>query len=174
MRSTVLRYGFYGVIVLIISGIIQVIIYPKCNFEIQEVFGYLTILVSMIFVFLGIRHYRDHVNNGLLSFGQGLKIGILIVLIPAIFFGLFDLLYSKVLNPSWQSEYLAHYTEKLRKATPPDKLQAALDKLNSQMEMFNNPVMEFLLMFVTVFIIGFIVTVISSLTLMRKQKISLA
>jgi hypothetical protein len=47
-------------------------------------------LLAMVFVFLGIRHFRDHENEGMLTFGQGLKIGVLIVLIPAVAFGLFD------------------------------------------------------------------------------------
>jgi hypothetical protein len=171
MKPTIFRYGLYGVIIIVASGLIQFFIFPKCNFEVQEVIGYLTILLSMIFVFLGIRYYRNHINGGLLSFGQGLKIGTLIVLIPSVCFGLFDLFYAKVLNPDWQNDYLNHYVEKLKKTTPPDQLQPKLDALHSQMEMFSNPVMEFLLMFATVFIIGFIVTIISSLTLMRKRKI---
>ena len=174
MKSTLFRYSLYSVLVLLVSGITQFFLFPKCNFEVQEVIGYLTILLSMVFVFFGIRHYRNHVNGGLLSFGQGLKMGTLIILVPSVFFGLFDIFYSKVLNPDWQKDYLAYYTEKFRKTTPPDQLQAKLDSLHSQMEMFSNPVMEFLLMFATVFIVGFIVTIISSLTLMRKKTVTKA
>ena len=170
MKQTTFRYGLYGVSVILASGIIQYFIFPKCSFETQKVIGYLTIFLSMIFVFLGVRQYRNKINNGVLSFGQGLKIGTLIVLIPAVFSGLFDIFYAKVLNPNWQTDYLAYYTEKIRKNTPPEKLQPALDKMHSQMEMFNTPFMQFIFMFLTVFIIGFIVTIISSLALMRKQK----
>jgi len=170
MKPTVFRYGLYGVLVVLASGVIQYIIFPKCSFETQEVIGYLTIFLSMIFVFFGMRQYRNKINNGVLSFGQGLKIGTLIVLIPSVFFGLFDIFYAKVLNPDWKTEYLAYYAEKIRKTTPPEKLQPALDKMNAQMEMFSSPVMEFILMFLTVFIVGFIVTIISSLALMKKQK----
>jgi len=174
MKPTIFRYGLYGAFLALILGIIQFIIFPKCNYQIQEVIGYLTILLAMVFVFTGIRHYRNHINNGALSFGQGLKVGTLIVLIPSVFFGLFDILYAKVLNPSWANDYYNHYAEEIRKNTAPEKVQPALDKLQSQMEMFNNPVMQFIIMFATVFVIGFIVTIISSLSLMRKQKASVA
>ncbi len=174
MRSTIFRYGLYGALVALALGIIQIIIFPKCNYQTQEVIGYLTILLSMVFVFTGIRHYRNHINNGVLSFGQGLKIGTLIVSIPSVFFGLFDILYAKVINPSWAEDYYNHYAEEIRKNTSPEKVQAALNKLQSQMEMFSNPVMEFIIMFATVFVIGFIVTLISSLSLMRKQTVSVA
>ena len=170
MKSTIFRYGLYGAFLALILAIIQLMIFPKCNYQIQEVIGYLTILLAMVFVFAGIRHYRNHINNGALSFGQGLKIGTLIVLIPSVFFGLFDILYARVLNPSWATDYYNHYAEEIRKNTAPAEVQPALDKLQSQIEMFNNPVMQFIIMFATVFVIGFIVTIISSLSLMRKQK----
>jgi len=174
MRGTIFRYGLYGALVALLLAIAQVIIFPKCNYQVQEVIGYLTILLSMIFVFPGIRHYRNYINNGALSFGQGVKIGTFIVLIPSVFFGLFDILYAKVINPSWATDYYNHYAEEIRKNTAPEKVQPALEKLQSQMEMFSNPVMQFIIMFGTVFVIGFIVTIISSLALMRKQKLSAA
>jgi hypothetical protein len=174
MKSTVFRYGLYGALVVLVSGIIQFVIFPECDYNTQEVIGYLTILLSMVFVFVGMRHYRNHINNGVLSFGQGLKVGTLIVLIPSVFFGLFDILYAKVINPSWATDYYNHYAEEIKKNTSPEKVQPALDKLQSQMDMFSNPVMQFIIMFATVFVIGFIVTIISSLALMRKQKLSAA
>src|SRR5678816_2490455 len=92
MRGTIFRYGLYGALVALLLAIVQIIIFLNFNYQVQEVIGYLTILLSMIFVFPGIRHYRNYINNGALSFGQGLKIGTFIVLIPSVFFGLFDIL----------------------------------------------------------------------------------
>jgi Protein of unknown function (DUF4199) len=115
------------------------------------------------------RQYRDKWNNGQLSFGQGLKVGILIVLIPSVAFGLFDLLYTEVLHPGWVDEYYAKYIERIKASTPPSQLEAALRKANNQKEMFSNPLIQFLLMSATVFIIGLIVTIISALTLRRRK-----
>ena len=137
--------------------------------SLQEVMGYLTMLLSMVFVFLGIRQYRDKCNNGQLSFFQGLKVGILIVLIPSVAFGLFDLLYTEVLHPGWMDEYYANYIARIKASTPPAQLEAALQKANDQKELFSNPLMQFLLMSATVFIIGLIVTIISALTLRRRK-----
>ena len=135
----------------------------------QEVAGDLSILLAMIFIFFGIRHFRDQVNGGYLSFGQGLKIGVLIVLIPAVAFGLFDILYTEVLNPTWKDDYYSKYIDDLRKSVAADKLEAAIKKAEKEKEMFSNPLFQFLLMGGTVFIIGFIVSIISSLTLRRSK-----
>jgi hypothetical protein len=173
MKQVIFRYGLYATLVIVGLGMIDFFIVSKyASFAVQEVTGYLTMFLAMIFVFMGIRHYRERVNGGSLSFGQGLKVGILIVLIPSIFFGLFDLLYTEVIKPDWLETYYAAYTERLKASTPPDKLAAALKQANAEKEIFANPVFQFLLMAATVFIIGLIVTIISALTLRRKPAIA--
>ena len=104
-----------------------------------------------------------------MTFGQGLKVGVLIVLIPAVAFGLFDILYTEVLDPTWKENYYAEYIKNLRQTVSADKLQAAIQKAEKEKEMFSNPIFHFLIMGGTVFIIGFIVTIISSLALRRSK-----
>jgi Protein of unknown function (DUF4199) len=169
MKQVIFRYGLYATLVIVGLGMVDFFIVSKyAGIAVQEVTGYLTMLLAMIFVFMGIRHYRDRVNGGALSFAQGMKTGILIVLIPSVFFGLFDLLYTEVIKPDWLETYYAAYMERIKASTPPDKLAAALAKANREKEIFANPVYQFLLMAATVFIIGLIVTIISALTLRKK------
>jgi len=171
MKSTVYRYGIYATITIVGLSYIVFFLLKNMGQGLQEVAGYLSMLLAMIFVFLGIRHFRDRVNGGYLSFGQGLKIGVLIVLIPAVAFGLFDILYTEVINPTWKEDYYSRYIEDLRKSVAADKLDAAINKAEKEKAMFANPVLQFLVMGGTVFIIGFIVTIISSLTLRRNKTV---
>jgi hypothetical protein len=171
MKQIIFRYGLYATLLIVGLGMIDFFIISKfTSYAIQEVTGYLTMLLSMVFVFIGIRQYRDRVNGGVLSFWQGLKIGVLIVLIPAVFFGLFDLLYTEVIKPDWLENYYAAYLERIKASTPPDKLAAALKKANDEKALFSNPIFQFLIMSATVFIIGLIVTIIASLTLRKAAK----
>ncbi len=176
MQKTILRYGFYGVGVMLIILVADFLIFKeKENWEVQEVVGYATIVLSLSFVYFGIRHWRDAYNNGLLSFVQGLKLGTIITIFPSIAFGLFTLLQMNILDPEFSNNYYNHYTQKLRASTPPDKLQDALQKLESEKEMFSSPLVQFGAMFLTVFFIGMVITVISALILQRtesKRKIS--
>jgi hypothetical protein len=169
MKSTVYRYGIYATLTIVGLSWGVFFLLKNLGQGLQEAAGYLSILLAMIFIFLGIRHFRDRVNGGYLSFGQGLKIGVLIVLIPTVAFGLFDILYTEVLNPTWKEDYYSKYIEDLRKSVAADKLDAAIKKAEKEKKMFSNPVFQFLLMGGTVFIIGFIVAIISSLTLRRSK-----
>jgi hypothetical protein len=168
MKQIVFRYTLYGVIAILVLTSIHFATMSSMGYEAAEVAGYLTMVLAMIFVFFGIKKYRDQVSNGTLTFGQGMKVGLLIALGPAIFFALFDLLYVEVINPGWSDDYYKHYIEQATKDTPPEKLQAKLNKLQEQKEFFSSPVMMFLVMFITVFVIGALVTIISSLTLRRR------
>ena len=169
MKSTVFRYGMYATLTIVGLSWGVFFLLKNMGQGLQEVSGYLTMLLAMIFIFFGIRHFRDRVNGGYLSFGQGLKIGVLIVIIPAVAFGLFDILYTEVLNPTWKEEYYTKYIDGLKKSVAADKLDAAIKKAEKEKEMFSNPLFQFLLMGGTVFIIGFIVAIISSLTLRRSK-----
>jgi len=173
MKQTIFRYGIYATLLIVALGGINYFIVAKyADHSLQEVAGYLTMFLSMIFVFLGIRHYRDQINGGSLSFGQGMKIGVLIVLIPAVCFGFFDLLYTQVLNPGWVDEYYKIMIDQLKANTPADQLTVKLKEMEQQKEFFSNPVLLFLVMAATVFIIGLLVTIISSIALRRSKTVA--
>ena len=171
MKPIAARYSIYaGLAILVLSALhVFVFMYPNISWEMAEVAGYLTMILSMIFVFMGIRYYRDHVNNGFLTFGQGLKLGALIVLVPAVTFGLFDILYTQVINPAWADEYFGYQIEKIKASTPAGQVEEKLSRLQKNRVMFSNPLFQFLLMAATVFIIGLIVTIISALTLRHHK-----
>jgi multisubunit Na+/H+ antiporter MnhB subunit len=170
MKPVIFRYGLYaGLAILVLTAFHFFIILPKASWETAEFAGYLTMILSMIFVFMGLRYYRDHVKNGYLNFKEGLKLGAMIVLVPAICFALFDILYTEVLNPAWGDEYYGYYVEKIKATTPADKLDEELQKLQKNKELFSNPLIQFTLMAVTVYVIGLIVTIISALTLRRNK-----
>ncbi len=170
MKQTVFRYGIYAAILIVVLAAFNLFVLAKnADYSTQEAAGYLAILLSMIFVFMGMRHYRDKINGGSLSFGEGLKIGLLITLVPAICFSLFDLLYTEVLNPSWKDDYYNHYIQDLRSSLTGNDLDAEIKKLEEQREMYDKPLVLFLIMFLTVFVIGIIVSIISALSLRRKN-----
>lgn len=172
MKSTVFRYGIYSALTILGVAWIAFFALGNASLTTQEVAGYLSMLLAMIFVFLGIRHFRNNVNGGILTFGQGLKIGVLIVLIPAVAFGLFDILYTEVINPTWKEDYYAKYIENLRKSVAADKLDSAIRKAEKEKERFSHPAFHFLFMAGTVFVIGFIVTIISTIALRRNKAIA--
>ena len=79
MKSTVIKYGLYGLITgLIIFTLHLVLGINNLDYSTNEILGYISIFLSLSFVFFGIKHYRDKVNNGIITLGKAIAIGILI------------------------------------------------------------------------------------------------
>ena len=107
-KQIILKNGRNAALTLIVFGLIQFfILIPKFSSESSEVVGYLSMFVSMIFVFIGIRQYRDQKADGNLGFWEALKIGALIAIIPSLGFGILDTIYTQIINPEWSAQYYA-------------------------------------------------------------------
>ncbi len=168
MKSTIIRYGLYSGGLMTLLFALSWISFGHDNYEVQEVIGYATIIVGLVFVYFGLRKYRDIINGGKLTFGEGLKVGLLIVLIPSVMIGILDALYIGIFDPEFIDRYFEYMIEQARTDSSPAEFEAALQSLESQREMFANPAVVGLVMFLTVFLIGIIITVISSFILQKK------
>lgn len=168
MKNTVIKFGTYSSIFLIILFSISFFFEDKMSYETSEIFGYATIVLSLSFVYFGIRNYRDALNSGKVSFGKALKIGLLITLLASLTFGLINVFYTEIINPDFMTDYYAHNVEKLKETLPAEEFEVKLKEMESQKDVFTNPIFNFALMSLTVFIIGFIISLISALTLQRK------
>lgn len=169
MQNTVLRYGLYGAITICVLFLLSWFLLSDLDYSIQEILGYASMIVSLSFVFFGIKHFRDKENNGVIGLGKGLLIGVLISLITALTFGVLDVVYVKYINPDFMSEYYNHYVAELEASLPAEEFKQQLVKLEEEKELFSNPFMSFFIMSMTVFVIGFIISLISSLILQRKN-----
>ena len=168
MKNTVLRYGIWSAISICILFLISSLALKNLDFKTQEIYGYASIIVSLSFVFFGIKHFKDNNNNGLLSFGKGLLVGLLITMFASVTFGLYNVIYVEYINPDFMTEYYTHSVEQVSKTLSGDELQAKLKKMEEEKAMFADPFMNFSLMFLTVFMIGFIISLISSLILSKR------
>ncbi|MGB5359613.1 MAG: DUF4199 domain-containing protein, partial [Eudoraea sp.] len=107
MKNTVFIFGAYGFFFALLVFLLVLYFGKELESSIQVIIGYVTMTLSSFFIFFGIKHYRDIENNGNVSFGQALLIGILIALIIAIGIAITDYIYTTVLNPGFFDEYKA-------------------------------------------------------------------
>jgi len=153
MKNTVIKFGFYGFL-LSISLFLSGLYFGKgMDFSTQEVVGYLTMVISLVFVFFGIKHFRDNENNGEITLVKGLLIGILISVFTASGIAIADFIYTSFINPDFFVDYVAMMREQGHTEEIPD---------------WGSGFMAFI-MFATVLIIGLIISLISALILQRKN-----
>lgn len=148
MKIAAIRFSAYGTLV----GFVAFLAGLYFDITTNEVFGYATIVASLLFIYFGIRHFRDSENNGKLTFKKGIIIGLLITCFTALGIAIADYIYTAVLNP----DFFAEYAEKMRAEDPTVEIQ---EFTSTQGAVF---------MFAIVFVIGLIISLISSLILQRK------
>ena len=171
MKNTIIKYGIYAFIaasVLFLSGFLigkQI----DLDFSTMALFGYASMVLSLLFVFFGIKHFRDHVNNGKVSLGKAIAIGLLISLFAAVGFAIVDYIYTTSINPDFAVQYKEYSLTQLQEANlSAAELKTKTEELEASMEMMKSSSALAFVMFLTVMIIGFIISLISGLILQRK------
>ncbi|WP_298756227.1 DUF4199 domain-containing protein [uncultured Psychroserpens sp.] len=168
MKNTVIRFGLYGLAVAVILFLLALVFGKGLSYSNQEIIGYTTMVASLSFVFFGIKHYRDHVNDGVVSFGKALLIGVLISAMVGIGIGIADYLYTTVINPDFAQEFLDTSIKGLEETYSGAELEAKKNELTQQMNDYGGSGFLAFIMFASVVIIGFIISLISALILQRK------
>lgn len=168
MKNTILRYGTYGSLTITVLFFVALLFGGVLDYGAREVIGYTTMILSLSVIFFGIKHYRDHVNQGSVTFIKALAIGLLISLLVAIVFGILNVIYITYINPEFVADYYADAAAKLKNTIPAAEIQEKLKALEAEKELFSSTFMNFLLMSIMLFVLGFIISLISALFLQRK------
>jgi hypothetical protein len=169
MKKTVFRYGIISFVVLCILGFLNYLGSINISNYSGAIGGYISILLSSVFIYFGIKQFRDKDNGGFVSYKQAFLVGVLISIFPSLANGIYDIIYVKFIDPGFMDKYYDLAIKDMKVKLPPDQFQVKLKSLESERAMLGNLYFQFIMMFVTVFVIGIIVTAISSLVLNKKQ-----
>jgi hypothetical protein len=122
----------------------------RISFDKAEVVGYTTIVLSFLLVFFGIRSYRDNPGNGQITFTKAFAGGISITLISCIcYFVTWEVLYFNFLH-DFMHKNGAYVLEKAKASgASPAAVQAQLQQLKKYEELYNNPLLNAAMTFIS-------------------------
>ncbi|SDB59801.1 Protein of unknown function [Flavobacteriaceae bacterium MAR_2010_188] len=170
MKKVVLKFGMLGFITAFGLFCLALLLGEGLSYNAQQLLGYGTMVASLSFVYIGIKHYRDNENSGSISFGKGLKVGVLISMFASFGIALFDVIYTTLINPDFVTEYLNTGLAQLETEYSGTELASKKAELIQQMEDYSHPLFMAAMMFLTTLIIGFIISLISAFILKKKRK----
>ena len=170
MKKIVLTFGLLSGA---LSAALMTVTTPfaeQIGFDRSIFVGYTIIVSSLLFVYFGIRSYRDNVLGGTISFGKGFQVGILITLISCVcYVGSWLVVYYNFM-PDFGDQYAAYMVEGKRAS---GATQAEIDNVRKQGEemiaMLKNPFMNAAMTFTEPFPVGLLITVISAAVLRKKE-----
>lgn len=100
-KNIIINYGLY---LGVISTIIHLIMFATGSLlEFQWIQGIASFIVMIAFIVLGIKKFKE-VNEGFISWGQGVKIGMGITMISAVIAVIYTLLFVNIIDPTFQQQ----------------------------------------------------------------------
>lgn len=171
MRKVVITFGLLSGVVsaALMFGTMSFV--EQIGFDRSVVVGYTVIVISFLFVYFGIRSYRDNVLNGQITFGKGFQVGLLITLISCAFYVGAWLIEYYTVFPDFGDKYAAYLVENARANGAG---QAEIEEMIRQGEdakrMMENPLTNAAVAFTEPFPVGLLVTLVSSAVLRKKAE----
>ena len=102
-KSIILNNGLYFGIVLVLAGLIPY----AMGMHLEPTSGYINfaaiLLTVILFPILGMNKFKS-LNNGFMSWGQGVKIGVGIVLIGSIIATLYQIVFTTFIEPEFYTQ----------------------------------------------------------------------
>jgi len=171
MKITIKKFGTRAILAGAILFGAALTLGSQLSYSNQEIIGYTVIVVSLLFVYFGIKHFRDRENGGQVSFKKGLTVGLLISVCAGLGIGIVDGLYVSVINPDFFQQYSEAMMTTLKESGDTEKL-AEMQKQMKTFESMSVPALGLFsgaLMFVTVLLIGLVISLLSSLILKKAN-----
>jgi hypothetical protein len=169
--NSIFKYGIISGLVLVVftwAGDLIFGLKPE-NFEIQEVYGYASMVLGLSVIFFGVRRYRDELEGGNISFGKALTIGVLTDLVTSIIYGVYMMIYLRWISPDFLQTYAEFYRDKVANSgLPAAEIASQLAELDANMGLYLDANFNSFLMFATVFLIGAVVALASAAILRRS------
>lgn len=173
MTALILRYG-------IIAGLIVAIpmVWRMLTLDASQstdplggmLVGYLTMIVALTMVFLGIKHYRDQKLGGAIRFVPALGVGLGISAVACVFYVIgweISLAYSPFDFAQYYSNYMVEAAK--AKGASSEELAQAVSEAQSFIVMYRNPLMRMPITFIEMFPVGVLVSLISAAILRNSR-----
>ena len=127
-----------GLIAGVIVSLMFAISYPlthngTLSNESSMVVGYISMVIALSLVFVGIKSYRDQHQKGVITFGRGFVVGILITLIASVMYASTWEIYYNTVASDFMEKYTTSYLEKMKQEGASD---AEIAQQRTEMEEF--------------------------------------
>jgi hypothetical protein len=168
MKRIVLTFGLLSGVVSSVMMLATVPFLDRIGFDHGVVVGYTAIVLSLLFVFFGVRRYRE-LAGGRITFGRGLAVGLLITLISCTFYVVtWQFVYFK-LTPDFMDKYTAYTIENLKASgASTETIAEKRRQMEAFARMYQNPLINAAMTFVEPFPVGLLISVMSAAILRRK------
>jgi hypothetical protein len=169
--ALVLIYGIVsGLIVAVPMVALMLTLTPATAPDNGALYGYLTMIVALTAVFVGVKHYRDKVLGGAVRFVPALLVGLGISAVASVIYALGWEISIALTGLDFGAAATKAMVEAARaKDTSPADLEQVTRQAEAFARMYANPFIRFAITFVEMFPIGVVIAAVSALLLRNSR-----
>lgn len=170
MKTLIQKFGLISVAIIFGVNLISLAIFGTGEeaYGTGELIGYSTIIIAELMILVAIGQHKKE-NGGRISFGQAFRLGIGIASLGGLAFAIYNVVYVLYIDPLFNERYFAYQNGlDMAAADFADKYAA----FAAEQGFFLSIPFQTLLMFLTVFLIGLIISVVGGLIFQSKGKVS--
>ncbi|MGB0880669.1 MAG: DUF4199 domain-containing protein [Polaribacter sp.] len=162
-KSIILNYGLY---LGIIGVIVHLVLWASGNvLELQWVNSLISFIATVVFIVLGIKKFKE-LNGSFMSWGQGVKVGMGIVMISAIITVVYTLLFTSVIDPEFQQQAMEFQKQAWVDA---GMTEEQIESATGMTEKFQSPLIISAMILAFSAFLGFVISAIAA-AIMKKNK----
>jgi hypothetical protein len=171
MQKIAITYGILSGTITIATLILGLVVSDGGSFLSSEIFGYLTMIVALSMIFIGIKRYRDQQLGGVIRFLPAFAMGLAIAVIAAIIYTLVWELYLMTSGYDFIDSYVNSAIEAKRAASlSADKLAQEIAALEEMRSDYGKIYIRVPMTFLEIFPVGLIIALLSA-ALLRNSKV---
>jgi len=171
MRKIVLTFGLIAGAIVSLFMVLALAFKDAIGFDRGEIVCYMSMVVAFLFIYFGVRAYRDNVAGGTVSFGRGVAVGSLIAVLASLCY----VATWAVIYYNFAPDYIEKYREHaIAKAHADGESETAIAektaKLDRLAELYKNPALNAAFTFLEPMPVAVIVVLVSAGVLSRRKK----
>lgn len=126
----------------------------------------ITFLLSVVMLYLAMKNYRDENQNGYITFGQGLKVGMKATLVFTLLMIIYNYVFLTFIEPDFASNIFEAEIEKMEDAEMPIEQIEMTEKM---FKIFSNPLVTALTTVIYSFVVGLFLSLIAAAIAKKEQ-----
>jgi len=164
----------------IIAGIISVswgvagdpMVGDSLSLNTRLIFGYATMILAFSLIFVAIKNYRDTYNNGQITFGKALGIGLLITLIASTVYVVVWMIDFSYFVPDYGDKYQAQAIAEMKASgVSAAELQKKAAEMASTMAKYkSSAIFRAMFTYLEIVPVGIVISLIAALILKKNAK----
>lgn len=166
--NSIIRFGCIYGLALVTSFYVSHLVLGTTpdNFTRGEIVGYSMMIISSFAVIMGIKDFKQKRAPSPLGLVGALGVGLGISLIASHIFALYNWFYLEFINPTFTATYVQYSEQKIRSSNlEPMVMEQQLKELAQYADLMSNNFTQSMVMFATVFSIGFLFSLFSAVLL---------